>query len=204
MNPNDGHHELDREECLRLLSRVPIGRVVHTRHALPAVLPVNFSLDTDSAVVMRTSADSELAAAIDGVVIAFEADEVDAAAHSGWSVVVTGRAALVIDPVERGRLRPYRAALLAGLARGGFHPGRARAGDRPSAGRRALRLRAGAVLLLIIAAAREMLRAAVERRSRGLRMSRIGALRTNSVNQQDRTPISSVIRPHSTPGAATS
>ncbi|WP_393086171.1 pyridoxamine 5'-phosphate oxidase family protein [Streptomyces sp. LN704] len=104
MNPNDGHHELDREECLRLLSRVPIGRVVHTRHALPAVLPVNFSLDTDSAVVMRTSADSELAAAIDGVVIAFEADEVDAAAHSGWSVVVTGRAALVIDPVERGRL----------------------------------------------------------------------------------------------------
>ena len=104
MNPNDGFRELDREECLRLLSRVPIGRVVHTRHALPAVLPVNFSLDADSAVVMRTSADSELAAAIDGVVIAFEADEVDAAAHSGWSVVVTGRAATVTDPAEYGRL----------------------------------------------------------------------------------------------------
>ncbi|WP_405834031.1 pyridoxamine 5'-phosphate oxidase family protein [Streptomyces sp. NBC_01176] len=104
MNPNDGFRELDREECLRLLSRVPIGRVVHTRHALPAVLPVNFSLDADSAVVMRTSADSELAAAIDGVVIAFEADEVDAAAHFGWSVVVTGCAAMVTDPAEHGRL----------------------------------------------------------------------------------------------------
>ncbi|MFD1276092.1 pyridoxamine 5'-phosphate oxidase family protein [Streptomyces kaempferi] len=135
MNPNDGFRELDREECLRLLSRVPIGRVVHTRHALPAVQPINFSLDADSAVVMRTSADSELAAAIDGEVIAFEADEVDAAAHSGWSVVVTGRAAMVTDPVEHGLAHPYRPALLGGLARGGFHPGRARAGDRSSAGR---------------------------------------------------------------------
>ncbi|KPI11004.1 MULTISPECIES: pyridoxamine 5'-phosphate oxidase family protein [Streptomyces] len=104
MNPNDGFRELDREECLRLLERAPIGRVVHTRHALPAVLPVNFCLDIDSAVLMRTSADSELAAAIDGVVIAFEADEVDATAHSGWSVVVTGRATVVTDPVEHGRL----------------------------------------------------------------------------------------------------
>ncbi|MER5408749.1 pyridoxamine 5'-phosphate oxidase family protein [Streptomyces sp. NPDC002769] len=104
MNPNDGFRELDREECLRLLSRVPIGRVVHTRHALPAVLPVNFSLDADFAVVMRTSADSELVAAIDGAVIAFEADEVDASARSGWSVVVTGRAAMVTDPDEHGRL----------------------------------------------------------------------------------------------------
>jgi nitroimidazol reductase NimA-like FMN-containing flavoprotein (pyridoxamine 5'-phosphate oxidase superfamily) len=104
MNPNDGFRELDRQECLRLLARTPIGRVVHTRHALPAVLPVNFCLDIDSAVLMRTSADSELAAAVDGVVIAFEADEVDAAAHSGWSVVVTGRATVVTDPVEHGRL----------------------------------------------------------------------------------------------------
>ncbi|MER5667722.1 pyridoxamine 5'-phosphate oxidase family protein [Streptomyces mirabilis] len=104
MNPNDGFRELDREECLRLLERAPIGRVVHTRHALPAVLPVNFCLDIDSAVLMRTSADSELAAAIDGVVIAFEADEVDATARSGWSVVVTGRATVVTDPVEHGRL----------------------------------------------------------------------------------------------------
>ncbi|GHD55417.1 MULTISPECIES: pyridoxamine 5'-phosphate oxidase family protein [Streptomyces] len=104
MNANDGFRELDREECLRLLERAPIGRVVHTRHALPAVLPVNFCLDVDSAVLMRTSADSELAAAVDGVVIAFEADEVDATAHSGWSVVVTGRATVVTDPVEHGRL----------------------------------------------------------------------------------------------------
>jgi len=104
MNPNDGFRELGRQECLDRLGDAPIGRVVHTRDALPAVLPVNFCLDADSAVVLRTSADSELARTIDGVVVAFEADAVDATAHSGWSVVVTGHAQVVSDPAEHDRL----------------------------------------------------------------------------------------------------
>ncbi|MER6124155.1 pyridoxamine 5'-phosphate oxidase family protein [Streptomyces sp. NPDC001795] len=104
MYPNDGFRELARHECLRLLTKVPVGRIVHTRHALPAVLPLNFCLDGDGAVLLRTSAASELVRAIDGSVVAFEADEVDAAAHSGWSVVVTGPAAVVTDPAERDRL----------------------------------------------------------------------------------------------------
>ncbi|MEU6200836.1 pyridoxamine 5'-phosphate oxidase family protein [Streptomyces sp. NPDC047061] len=104
MYANDGFRELDRRECLRLLAGVPVGRIVHTRGALPAVLPVNFGLDRDGAVVLRTSAASELVRAIDGSVVAFEADEVDAVAHAGWSVVVTGRATVVDDPVEHERL----------------------------------------------------------------------------------------------------
>ncbi|MFJ9535856.1 pyridoxamine 5'-phosphate oxidase family protein [Streptomyces sp. NPDC101225] len=104
MYPNDGFRELDRQECLRLLAKVPVGRIVHTRQALPAVLPVNFGLDGDGAVVLRTSAASELARAVDGVVVAFEADEVDAATQSGWSVVVTGAASVVTDPGEHDRL----------------------------------------------------------------------------------------------------
>ncbi|MBO1332294.1 pyridoxamine 5'-phosphate oxidase family protein [Streptomyces sp. VRA16 Mangrove soil] len=95
---------LDREECLRLLAKVPVGRVVYTRQALPAVLPVNFALDTDHAVLIRTSADSELAEVVDGVVVAFEVDEFDAERESGWSVVVTGHATVVTDPAEAGRL----------------------------------------------------------------------------------------------------
>ncbi|MFC5787877.1 pyridoxamine 5'-phosphate oxidase family protein [Streptomyces aureus] len=101
----DGIRELDRQECLRLLATARVGRIVHTRHALPAVLPVPFCLDADSAVIARTSADSQLVCAIDRVVVAFQADEVDPAAHSGWSVVVTGRATAVTDPTEHGRLR---------------------------------------------------------------------------------------------------
>ncbi|PWI13272.1 pyridoxamine 5'-phosphate oxidase [Streptomyces sp. Act143] len=104
MYPNDGFRELDRQECLRLLAGVPVGRIVHTRQALPAVLPVNFCLDGDGAVLLRTAAASELARAIDGTIVAFEADQVDAVAHSGWSVVVTGAASVVTDPAEHDRL----------------------------------------------------------------------------------------------------
>lgn len=104
MYPNDGFRELHPRECLRLLATVPVGRIVHTRHALPAVLPVNFRLEHDGAVLLRTAADSELAKAIDGAVVAFEADEVDAAVQSGWSVVVIGPAAVITDPGESARL----------------------------------------------------------------------------------------------------
>ncbi|MEU1571287.1 pyridoxamine 5'-phosphate oxidase family protein [Streptomyces collinus] len=45
-----------------------------------------------------------LVGAINGVVVAFEADEFDAATRSGWSVVVTGRATVVTDPAEHERL----------------------------------------------------------------------------------------------------
>src|SRR5690349_16081131 len=104
MDANDGFRELGRQECLALLATVSVGRVVYTRQALPAVLSVNFSLDRDGAVVLRTSVASELESAIEGAVVAFEADEVDAAAHSGWSVVILGQAAVVTDPVEHARL----------------------------------------------------------------------------------------------------
>ncbi|WP_149830838.1 pyridoxamine 5'-phosphate oxidase family protein [Streptomyces tailanensis] len=101
---NDAFRSLDRQECLRLLGKVPVGRVVYTRQALPAVLPINFSLDADASVLLCTSWESDLVNAIDGVVVAFEADEFDAAARSGWSVVVTGRATVVTDPDEHERL----------------------------------------------------------------------------------------------------
>ncbi len=104
MHSNDGFRELGRQECLGLLAKVSVGRIVYTRQALPAVLPVNFCLDDDGAVLLRTCAASELARAVDGSVVAFEADEVDAVARAGWSVVVTGRAAVVNDPAEHEHL----------------------------------------------------------------------------------------------------
>ncbi|MEU8717435.1 pyridoxamine 5'-phosphate oxidase family protein [Streptomyces sp. NPDC048663] len=104
MYANDGYRELDPRECLSLLATVPVGRVVYTRHALPAVLPLNFRLDADGAVLLRVSATSDLAGAVDGTVVAFEGDMVDAEEQSGWSVVVTGPAAVVRDPAAHARL----------------------------------------------------------------------------------------------------
>ena len=96
--------ELDPQDCLPLLGQVSIGRIVYTDQALPAVLPVNFSLDHDFSVLLRTSAASRVARAVDQAVVAFEADRFDEAAGTGWSVVVMGSAILVTDPGERERL----------------------------------------------------------------------------------------------------
>ncbi len=104
MYRNDGFRELNRQESLQRLANAPVGRIVHTRDALPAVLPVNFVLEKSGAVLLRTSASSELVRAVDGAVVAFEADEVDAVTHSGWSVVVTGLASVVTDPGEHEQL----------------------------------------------------------------------------------------------------
>ena len=94
---------LSREECLRLMGSVPVGRIVYTRQALPAVELVNFALD-DSDIIIRTDAGGKLAAATRGAVVAFEADSVDVTGHGGWSVTVVGHATAVTDGEEIARL----------------------------------------------------------------------------------------------------
>ena len=81
--------QLSRDECLRLMGLVPVGRIVYTRQALPAVELVNFALD-DGDIIIRTDAGGKLAAATRGAVVAFEADSVDVTGHAGWSVTVVG------------------------------------------------------------------------------------------------------------------
>jgi len=79
---------IPRDEALRLLASAPVGRVVFTLRALPAVLPVNFVLDGD-AVVFRTAPGSKLTAAVRNAVVAFQVDQIDPQTQTGWSVVVT-------------------------------------------------------------------------------------------------------------------
>lgn len=100
---SDGLEILDREECLRLLGGAPIGRVIFTEQALPAVQPVPFVL-SGGAVVIRAAADSRLAAATHGTVVGFEADELEPDTGSGWSVMIVGRATPVTDPRQREAL----------------------------------------------------------------------------------------------------
>ncbi|MER6671836.1 pyridoxamine 5'-phosphate oxidase family protein [Streptomyces sp. NPDC000983] len=106
---------LDHAEALRLLGSVSFGRIVFTRHALPTVRPVNHVLDGGD-IVIRTHEGAALTsrtrqAGSPGVVVAYEADVIDPETHLGWSVVVTGYAHLITDPVELARyaeiLRPW-------------------------------------------------------------------------------------------------
>ncbi|MFF5262347.1 pyridoxamine 5'-phosphate oxidase family protein [Actinomadura viridis] len=99
-----GLEVLDIEECRSLLADAPLGRIVFTDRALPAVQPVNFTL-AGGDVVIRTSPSSRLAAAARDAIVAFEIDDFDVAARSGWSVVVVGHARAVTDPGEMALLR---------------------------------------------------------------------------------------------------
>lgn len=99
-----GLEVLSREESLILLSSVPVGRIVFTDRALPAILPVNFVLD-DGAIIIRTGAGSKLAAATREAIVAFEADSFHETTETGWSVTVVGPAHRVEDPDEIERLK---------------------------------------------------------------------------------------------------
>lgn len=87
---------LEREECLDLLQTVRVGRLVFTEHALPAVQPVNFRVWQDD-IVIRVASGAKLDAAVDNLVVAFQADELDPDLRAGWSVTVVGHAQLITD-----------------------------------------------------------------------------------------------------------
>jgi uncharacterized protein len=96
--------QLTSDDCLRLLATVPIGRIIYTRQALPAVELVNFALDSGD-IVIRTDRSGKLAAATRGAIVAFEADVVDLEHHSGWSVTAIGPSRAVTDAADIARLQ---------------------------------------------------------------------------------------------------
>jgi nitroimidazol reductase NimA-like FMN-containing flavoprotein (pyridoxamine 5'-phosphate oxidase superfamily) len=95
----NGLEVLPHDECLRLLGTVELGRVAVTTAALPTILPVNFRFDGRQ-ILFRTGSGTKLDAATRNAVVAFEADQVDAARRTGWSVVVTGVARELTRPDE--------------------------------------------------------------------------------------------------------
>lgn len=104
-HPTDhaGLEILPFEECLRLLASVPLGRVSFCADGELVILPVNHAMDAQD-VVFRTARGSKLAAAGEQGLVAFEADDYDRQARSGWSVLVTGRADMVDEKDEIQRL----------------------------------------------------------------------------------------------------
>jgi nitroimidazol reductase NimA-like FMN-containing flavoprotein (pyridoxamine 5'-phosphate oxidase superfamily) len=99
----EGLEALDEDQALALAATVPVGRVVYSRFALPAVHVVNFVLDGRD-VVFRTRKGAKFGAAVADAVVAFEVDWIDDATRSGWTVTLTGRSRLVTDEAEQARL----------------------------------------------------------------------------------------------------
>src|SRR5215471_6257710 len=87
------------DDCLRLLASVPIGRVGFLSDGEVVVLPVNHAVFGQD-VVFRTTHGSKLSVAESENAVTFEADHYDTRRRAGWSVLVTGHAAMVYDDTE--------------------------------------------------------------------------------------------------------
>ncbi len=98
-----GLETLPFDTCLDLLASVPLGRLAFFTDGELVVLPVNHVMDGPD-IVFRTTQGSKLTAAEQQDLVAFEADHYDALTRNGWSVLVTGRATVVYDEAESGRL----------------------------------------------------------------------------------------------------
>jgi nitroimidazol reductase NimA-like FMN-containing flavoprotein (pyridoxamine 5'-phosphate oxidase superfamily) len=99
--------DLDRSECLRLLAARGVGRIAVsvTGWDHPVIRPVNYVFDASSqSVLIRTAPGSKLHAILRSAVAAFEVDDVDPAAHDGWSVIILGVSEEITDPAELRRI----------------------------------------------------------------------------------------------------
>jgi nitroimidazol reductase NimA-like FMN-containing flavoprotein (pyridoxamine 5'-phosphate oxidase superfamily) len=103
-----GHvlEELDEAESLRLIAPGGIGRIGFSGRYGPTVMPVNYQL-YEGTIVFRTTPDSatdeDLRTGIPNAEykVAFEIDDFDTAAKTGWSVLIQGSAHHVESDAER-------------------------------------------------------------------------------------------------------
>lgn len=111
LNEQAGRRVIDLAgpECWKLLSSVPLGRVVFSQHAMPAIRVVSHLVD-DGAIIIRSPQGAVITGSTrvagvsaagtqgSGAVVCYEADAMDPVRRVGWSVVVTGLARLVCEP----------------------------------------------------------------------------------------------------------
>ena len=96
--------ELAFDECATLLHGGVVGRLAVSTPQGPHIIPMNYSVVHD-AVVVATTPYSALGTYGDGNLVAFEVDRFDYDTHTGWSVVVRGRAEVVADVAELQEMR---------------------------------------------------------------------------------------------------
>lgn len=98
--------ELARAECLQLLASSHFGRLgVTVRDGAPVIRPLNYVFDERSqCVAFRTARGSKLHALLQTKRAAFEVDDIDPDARTGWSVIIVGVAEEVTNQSEVRRL----------------------------------------------------------------------------------------------------
>lgn len=100
---SNGLEVLTEDQCFTLAATVPVGRIVFTDKALPAIWPASFVVEDDS-IVVCVPRDSKLTNAADCAVVAFETDDFDPITRSGWSATFVGLADRLTDARQAAAL----------------------------------------------------------------------------------------------------
>lgn len=100
---------LSSDECWRLLSLHPVGRIGVLVNSAPEIYPVNHVVD-EGTIVFRTDPGSKLHGIDRSPSVCFEADSLSLDDRTGWSVLVKGRATEIDDAEElrRAQALPLR------------------------------------------------------------------------------------------------
>src|SRR5579871_5495672 len=94
---------VDEDVCLGLLSTATFGRVSLSARAMPRIVPVRFSVNRRR-ITAHLQCNEDLGEALDGAVVALQADGFDERTQQVWSVHAIGRVLarsgsdFVVDP----------------------------------------------------------------------------------------------------------
>jgi len=89
--------DLTLTECQELLEARDIGRIAWNAGGGPQILPVSYACVGDL-VVFRTSPFGVLSELVRPSQVVLEVDDLDTTRHTGWSVIVHGRAQAIASP----------------------------------------------------------------------------------------------------------
>jgi nitroimidazol reductase NimA-like FMN-containing flavoprotein (pyridoxamine 5'-phosphate oxidase superfamily) len=89
LTPNEN---IPENECWELLRSKSVGRVALSIAALPAIVPVGYSVDGPELTINLDAHEAIPETALHDAIVAFEVDTIDSVTHSGWIVHVTGSA----------------------------------------------------------------------------------------------------------------
>lgn len=96
---------LTEAQCWERLAAEPVGRLGVIFDSGPEIYPINHVVDEHS-IVFRTDPGSKLSGLTKTPAVCYQVDGIDAAGHTGWSVLVKGRA-VEFEPRDGGKAPDY-------------------------------------------------------------------------------------------------
>lgn len=89
--------DLTPAECQRLLDSRNVGRIGWNALSGPMILPISY-MPVNDLLVFRTSPFGLLSELVRPTQVVLEVDDLDVTRHTGWSVLVHGRAEAIASP----------------------------------------------------------------------------------------------------------